>query len=294
MFFLSYLFGIKEYKYTHKEKVNCIIQHIKNDFAFKYDENDEPIGIVIHKNKKWLIPFYMCRINDCDFEKTIIIYCSDYTRKKLLASQTYQQIDFDDTTSNDDIFEINNTIEYYSEYGTYQFIRYTSRTIPITQEFTAAQKAIYESIMNTYTTKQNAISYIHGDVGKGKTVLCYIMAKNLGGSLCDSFTPTSPGSYFEDLYSRISPTKDQPFVLLLDEADVTIDQIHNQNITQHKNVPTQIYNKTTWNHFFDTIQRGLYPHLIVVLCSNISNDTINKKYDVSYLRDGRIDHCFKL
>ena len=88
--------------------------------------------------------------------------------------------------------------------------------------------------MTTYKRKQNAISYIHGDVGKGKTLLCYIMTKNLGGSLCDSFTPTSPGSYFEDLYSRISPTKDQPFVLLLDEADVTIDQIHNQNITQHK------------------------------------------------------------
>ena len=235
----------------------------------------------------------MCQINDCEYEKTIIIYCSDCTRKKLIASQTYKPIDFDDTTTNDSC-EINNTIEYYSEYGTYQFIRYISRTIPITQEFTAAQKGIYESIMTTYKRKQNAISYIHGDVGKGKTLLCYIMAKNLGGSLCDSFTPTSPGSYFEDLYSRISPTKDQPFVLLLDEADITIDQIHNHNITKHKNVPTQIYNKTTWNHFFDTIQRGLYPHLIVVLCSNISNDTINKKYDVSYLRDGRMDHCFKL
>ena len=41
MFIMASLFGIKEYKYYNKERVNCIIQNIKHNYAFKFDENDD-------------------------------------------------------------------------------------------------------------------------------------------------------------------------------------------------------------------------------------------------------------
>ena len=290
MFILSSLFKIKEFKFINKEKVNSILQHIKNDYAFKFDENNQPNGIVIHKNKSWFIPFYVCWIYEYDYEKTIIVYSNTIIKDNLSKCKQLGNTNdkLTDTITND------NSIEYYIQYGNYQFIRYTSRTININQSFNVNQKIIAETIIDTYNTKQNVCSYIHGDVGKGKTMLCYILTKELNGSICDTFTPSKPGSYFEDLYTSIAPSKEEPFILLLDEIDIMLQQVHEQKITQHKNISTQIYDKSTWNHFFDSIERGMYPYLIVILCSNISYDTVNKKYDYSYLRKGRINHVFKL
>ena len=291
MFFLSSFFNIKEYKFINKEKVNSIIQHIKNDYAFKFDENDQPIGIVIHKNKSWFIPYYVCWIYEYEYEKTIIVF-SNSKMRDTLSNCNYSSLTDDNNITNTELN--NNSIECYNQFGTYQYIRYSSRTITIHQEYNANQKKIAESIIETYNTKKHVCSYLYGDMGKGKTMLCYILTKELNGSICDTFTPSTPGSYFEDLYTSICPTKEEPFILLLDEIDIMLNRIHNQNVIQHKNISTQIHDKPTWNHFFDNIERGMYPYLIVILCSNISNSIINKKYDESYLRKGRIDHVFNL
>ena len=293
MFFVSSLFGIKEHKYINKEKVNSIIQHIKHDYAFKYNDNNEPFGLIIHKNTKWFLPCYLCWVSESDYDKRIIIYSGVYRQKLLISG--YNSNESYSLNNTEPIAEsTEHSIEYYSEYGTYQYIRYTSRNITITQEYTAKQKEISENIIQIYNKNKHVVSYIYGDIGKGKTMLCYILAKQLKGSLCDTFTPSKPGSYFEDLYTQVAPTKNKPFILLLDEIDIMLEQIHSQKIIQHKNISTQIYDKTTWNRFFDNIQRGMYPYLIVVLCSNISDNRINQKYDPSYLRKGRIDLTFNL
>ena len=293
MFLVSSFFGIKEHKYINKEKVNSIIQNIKHDYAFQYDDNNEPFGLIIHKNTKWFIPCYICWITECDYEKTIIIYSGSYREKLLISGfNDNNSSSLINTEYNND--STNSTVEYYTTYGTYQFTRFTSRTITITQECTAKQKEISEKIIKSYNENKHVVSYIYGDIGTGKTMLSYLLAKQLKGSLCDTFTPTKPGSYFEDLYTQISPTKDNPFIILFDEIDIMLDQIHHQKIIQHKNISTQIYDKTTWNRFFDNIQRGMYPYLIVVLCSNINNIKIDKQYSACYLRKGRIDLIFNL
>lgn len=290
MFVMSSLFGIKEHKYINKEKVNCIIQNIKNDYAFKYNDNNEPFGLIIHKNTKWFIPCYICWISESDYDKRIIIYSGVYRQKLLISGYNLNEtVSLIKTEP-----KIESTIEYYSAYGTYQFIRYTSRPIIIKQDYSAKQKEIAEIIIEKYNENKHVVSYIYGEIGKGKTMLCYLLAKQLNGSLCDTFTPSKPGCYFEDLYTQVSPTKEKPFILLLDEIDIMLEQIHYQKIIQHKNISTQIYDKTTWNHFFDNVQRNMYPNLIVILCTNKSNDTINQKYDACYLRQGRIDLSFKL
>tara|TARA_X000001036_G_scaffold440135_2_gene494819 strand:+ start:1097 stop:2056 length:960 start_codon:yes stop_codon:yes gene_type:complete len=292
MFILTTFFNIKEYKFVNKEKVNSILQNIKHDYAFKFDENDQPNGIIIHKNKSCFIPYYICWVYECDYEKTIILYSNSKIREKLTKCKQVSLIEKKNNITNSTIN--NHTIDCYIQYGNYNYIRYTSRTIAIAQDFNANQKKIAETIIETYNNKEHLCCYLHGDIGKGKTMLCYILTKELNGSICDTFTPTTPGSYFEDLYTNIAPSKHQPFILLIDEVDIMLDHIHNQNVIQHKNISTQIYDKPTWNHFFDNIERGMYPYLIVILCSNISNSIINKKYDESYLRKGRIDHVFNL
>lgn len=300
MFFLSYFFNIKEYKYYNKEKVNCIIQNNKHNFAFKFDENNKPIGLVIHRNKSWFIPCYMCWISEDEYEKTVIVFSNEYMRKKLLTCNSKEttrllsknNIDKEDDDDDDD--NNKSSINYYIQYGHYRFIRYTSRAVTIQHEFTAKQKEISETIISTYKKENRVSCYIHGDVGTGKTMLCYILAKELNASICDTFTPSKPGSYLEDLYSHIAPTQKKPFILLLDEIDIMLDNIHNQTIPPHKEVSIQIYDKPTWNRFFDTIHRGMYPHLIVILCSNKSDSNICKKYEASYLREGRINHIFEL
>ena len=301
MFFLSYFFNIKEYKFYNKEKVNSIIQNIKHNFAFKFDENNKPIGLVIHKNTSWYIPCYACWISECDYDKTVLVFANETTRKKLLSVQSTDTTSILSTSTNDKVDEDDEdedkhkcSIDYFIQYGHYRFIRYTSRAVTIQQEFTAKQKAISETIISTYQ-KQNRVScYIHGDIGTGKTMLCYILAKQLNASICDTFTPSKPGSYLEDLYTHISPTQKKPFILLLDEIDIMLDNIHNQTILPHKDVSIQIYDKPSWNRFFDSIHRGMFPHLIVILCSNSSDTHINKKYESSYLREGRIHHTFTL
>ena len=301
MFFISFFFNIKEYTYYNKEKVNCIIENSKDNFAFKFDENNKPIGLVIHRNKSWYIPLFVNWISEGEYEKTITIFSNDSVRKKLLTRNSAETktttilpcstIDDDD---DDDDDNDKSSINYYIQYGHYRFIRYTSRAVTIQQEFNAKQKEISETIISSFQKQNQVCCYIHGDIGKGKTMLCYILAKQLNAAICDTFTPSKPGSYLEDLYSHISPTRQNPFVLLLDEIDIMLDNIHNQTILPHKDVSVQIYDKPSWNRFFDGIHRGMYPHLIVILCSNISDSNICKKYEASYLREGRINHIFKL
>ena len=57
----------------------------------------------------------------------------------------------------------------------------------------------------------------------------------------------------------------------------------------HKNIPIEVYNKTTWNNLFDDINLMLYPNLIVILTTNLTNTLIKEKYDLSYIRKGRVD-----
>jgi hypothetical protein len=90
------------------------------------------------------------------------------------------------------------------------------------------------------------------------------------------------------MYNVINPTPKKPLVLLLDEVDILLNKIHKQDIIMHKNSPIQVYNKTTWNNMIDKIDYGLYPNVILIMCSNLSERDI-QQLDNSYLRHGRID-----
>ena len=155
--------------------------------------------------------------------------------------------------------------------------------------FTAPQKELSEKVISLYEKTNHVTLFLHGKMGTGKTMFSYILAKEMNATICDTFTPYLPGSYIEDVYSRVSPSKNKPFNLLLDEIDILLDKIHHNSIQRHKNIPIQLYDKASWNHFLDAFDRNIYPNMIVVLCSNKSYEDIEKNLDPCYLRNGRIN-----
>ena len=62
-----------------------------------------------------------------------------------------------------------------------------------------------------------------------------------------------------------------------------------KGIESHKNIPTLVRNKSSWNTLLDKIQLGIYPNIILLLTSNMGIKKINQTLDESYLRQGRMD-----
>jgi len=89
------------------------------------------------------------------------------------------------------------------------------------------------------------------------------------------------------LYSEVEPTAEQPLIIAFDEFDDPLVKIH-AGIPPHKSLPISIHDKPSWNHMLDEIQRGMYPHLLVILTSNKTPEFI-REIDPSYIREGRVD-----
>jgi hypothetical protein len=56
-------------------------------------------------------------------------------------------------------------------------------------------------------------------------------------------------------------------------------------------VPISIGDKAGWNKFLDEIDRGMFPHLVLVLTSN-RDPAFIRALDPSYIREGRVDLTF--
>jgi hypothetical protein len=188
------------------------------------------------------------------------------------------------------IIDVNESkIDYCYRIGDYSYFEYQKSKMYINSNiFTEQQRQIYKNIMEIYNKKNNVKCYIYGNINSGKTFLAYLMARELNCYLCDSFNPTEPSDTFSNIYNSINPTAKKPLILLLDEVDIIIHKIHKENISPHKHNTIQVYNKTTWNNMLDKLDYGLYPNVILLLCSNVSANDINK-LEASYLRQGRID-----
>ena len=177
--------------------------------------------------------------------------------------------------------------------GCYWSLNYKKRDFDITNfQPKINQSKILKSIEKIYNIDNKGTFYIHGKTGIGKTMVGYLVAKQLGGSYCDSWNPTEPSDSIDLIYSEILPTVTNPLVLVLEEFDKIIDSLDG-DIPKHKWLITQVYNKTSWNGLLDKIALGIYPNLILILTSNKTPDYFNKK-DASYIREGRVDKIYSM
>jgi len=294
IFILATLFKIKLYRFTNEETTNHICNNIKKDLCGCYTEQGDPFGVIIHKN---IIPRYICWTTDHDYDKVITVVCSEKMKKKLTSKPVKEILDL---KKNKEISEKSQenpeedpTIDYYNRVGSYDYFFYITREITIDKTYSKSQQDVATKIISMYE-KQNFLTvYIHGKTGTGKTMLAYLMAKQLGCSICDTFNPTDPGDLFSSFYSKINPSVNKPIIVLMDEIDVHLKKIHNQSLVRHKKVPIQVHDKSTWNSFFDKIDMGLYPYVIMILCSNKTKRELDR-LDESYLRKGRAHLSFEL
>ena len=107
-------------------------------------------------------------------------------------------------------------------------------------------------------------------------------------SLVDSFNPFQPGDYFHSLYNKVSPGKDSPLIVVLEEIDMPFSKMHDGTIIPHRDIPTQINNKTNWNQFFDRFDRLQYPYVYFIMTTNKTASYFDE-LDASYMRPGRVN-----
>jgi hypothetical protein len=77
----------------------------------------------------------------------------------------------------------------------------------------------------------------------------------------------------------------------LEEINTLIRNINEGLVQKHKNITTQINNKSTYNTFFDDLI--MYKHVIIIMTSNEDKPAIDA-LDPCYLRQGRIQGDYSM
>lgn len=187
----------------------------------------------------------------------------------------------------------------YHREGGFGWFEYTQRDYHHrVLEPKASQKYIVEQICSHYKATEDlhrvgcSVSFIHGEPGTGKSMIGEFLVQELlkvhkEVHFVDCFNPVDAGDPFAKMYTGIGPTKDSPLVVLLDEVDIIIENIHYQRILPHKAHVREIYDKVTWNKFFDNFDRLRFPFVYLVMTSNRTERFINE-LDASYIRNGRV------
>ena len=176
--------------------------------------------------------------------------------------------------------------------GTYQHFYYTSRKFPnkLTDP-NPKQDEILDTITDHFASNTTTVAYIHGKAGVGKTMIGPLLASKLNGILCTSFNPSDPSDQLSRLYFESEVSKRTPLILVLDEVDTLLKKVHVG--FENDRYPISVHNKSTWNQFLDSIDNGLYPHIILLLISNMDPADIDA-LDPSFIREGRVNFRFHL
>ena len=308
---LHFTFKINKYIFTDINKANSIKNYIKNNknnnIVFDYDDNNNPIGMIIGLNFynffnifKIMYPIYIIFIYNFSYTETEVWLFSTKNYRNIILKENNNEIktninnDFENYKSSN-LNENKNNIDILVKNTIYGDTKYSIKTtIPTIYTLSTEQEIICNDIINYFNLHSKGVFYIHGNSGLGKTYLSLIIAKKLNAYYCNTYNPIDPGDSLSYLHNFIEPTKEKPLVVILDEFDILIDKLHNNNIQQHKYYSKEIFNKKSWNQFLDSFDYfNKYPNTILILCSNKNPDYINS-LDKSYIRNGRINKIFNI
>ena len=270
------LFGYQYYCISDVNTITVISKKIK--YSIARNEQNEPIG--------FFIDFYCIGLitEKGHRENPYYLYC--LCKEKQLT----ELLKNDDGVNiqTEDALQMDNAIPLYIRKGNHFFLEYKKRNL-ICSKFIARKQqiSVIDKIKNYYYKNNNCVAMISGSPGSGKSVIGILLAKELNGSLCKTYSPITPGDNIENIYNTVAPTKLNPLILLLDEFDVIIDDIHHKRVQMHKDIPIEVYNKITWNNLLDDISI-IYPYTILILTTNL-NKSIIETYDKSYVRQHRVN-----
>lgn len=164
---------------------------------------------------------------------------------------------------------------------------------------TKKQQKIISSIVSHYENASNKVGryLIHGDSGTGKSFISKLLAQKYKCLLTFQIKLDQPGNTISSVYSTLNKhdplEKEKPLIVLLDEWDIMIKNIHYENnYKPHEWLITEVYNKETYNTFLSETTQ-MFQNVIYIMTMNTNISEINK-IDKSYLRNGRIDKIFNL
>jgi hypothetical protein len=195
-----------------------------------------------------------------------------------------------------DIFKKTEAIRFFQRYGTYTNLFYSSVLLNLNHiSPLPSQQIIIDSILASFRKKSKITAFIEGVPGSGKSFIGFLLAKEMGASFCHSFNPTDPGDVFSSLISRIRNSEcminDTPIVVVIEEVDIMIQNIHTKSVCLHSKIPTSVKDKSSWSTFLDDM--FLYQNIIVILTSNKPKQEIDA-LDTAYLRQGRVDEFYRM
>lgn len=180
----------------------------------------------------------------------------------------------------------------YMRSGSYTSIWYWRMRIDISDLAPKGQQSdVVDQICENFEKRRRGVFFIHGVSGAGKSTIGLLVANRLNGTLCHTFNPTEPGDTLQYLLRDSDPTDETPTIILIEEANTLIRNVHAEMIQKHKNITTCIYNKSTYNTFMDDLI--LYRNVLFILTSNESRESIDA-LDPCYLRKGRVNGHYSM
>jgi len=287
LFLLLQPFGIRLYILKKKEECK-IIQKKIGTWSSHLTDNKKSFGYSIGY---WYIMSISITESDRDGELfNITLIATESTFDNLIKeTNTVKETNTNEVIVN----KKQSSILFYERFGSYYSVWYKKRTINIPKVIPRIdQQNIIDNIILHQKKNKHSVVMLHGLPGSGKSMIGLFLANQYNGSYCNSLIPWQPGDTLNHLYYEVEPSEENPLILVFEEIDRVLIKI-NQGIDPHKNLPISVHDKTGWNNLLDAIQRGLYPHLILLLTSNKKPEFINE-LDTSYIRKGRVDLIFEV
>ena len=201
-------------------------------------------------------------------------------------------ISFSDANPETQTKTLPKSMTIYLRTGGYTNIWYTSMRIDIRDLVPKGQQSIIvDQICENFGKRRRGVFFIHGVSGAGKSTIGLLVASRLNGTLCHTFNPTEPGDTIQHVLRDSNPTDEAPTIILIEEVNTLIRNIHEETIQKHKNITTCVHNKSTYNTFMDDLI--LYRNVLFILTSNESRESIDA-LDACYLRKGRVNGHYSM
>ena len=271
-----------------KETINCIIKkltpHINVSHTKHSNGKDVPTGYF------WSMKCIGTIDNNSHEHDRISIITSSSFYKELVHQN---DATFTIERENDVpvIQDRQSKINVYMRSGHYKNLYYRSVKLNINHiKPIGDQEHILQSMIENYNRFGRCTFFVHGVTYAGKSTLGYLLAKQLKGIYCHTFNPSEPGDKLSNLMVDVD-RDDDPIIIVIEEADIIINNVHYGKVSLNSEIPTSVFNKMTWSNFLDDMI--FYNNVILILTSNITKEAIDKM-DEAYLRKGRVTEYYSM